>query len=531
MLFSSVILHLPIGLVCGTCFWLARSSRLSAKTLPVFSPKQFTVPMAPHSRLKILLIATLLLWSISITELHGQSPIAPSEKLPNFLVIMVDDLGAVDLGCYGGKYVQTPNIDQLAQDGVRATRAYAAAAICSPTRAAWITGKHPARLGITDWIRAKFQRAPQTPIDIPRTQYDSNPKQLFQTPTNPFYLPHSETTVAEILMEKRYRTAHIGKWHLGDEAWYPEHQGFDVNRGGCDYGQPPTYFDPYQLPNAKHESLRSGIPGLSGRSKDEFLTQREVSEAIELMKAWKDEPFYIQLNHYAVHTPIEAPDMLVQKYKQPNKSAQQAKYAALLETVDKGVGELRTAIKSLAMDRPTIIVFTSDNGGLDQNGTPTDNDPLRDGKGTPYEGGLRIPLILFGDGVFPGQRTIDVPVCSMDWFPTVCDLTHHTVSKSLQLDGVSLLSLLHGSPTEWAERPLVWHFPHYRGTTLPYSVLQLEQWKLIHHYGAAPELFNLREDPFETRDLSKSEPEKLKNLTEVLFEELKRLEASIPRAN
>jgi arylsulfatase A len=479
------------------------------------------------SRIVALFLAIFLLSAPSY--LSSSEANDGEELLPNFVVIMVDDLGAMDLGCYGNNYIRTPNIDQLAKDGVLATRAYAAAAICSPTRAAWITGRHPARLGITDWIRARFQRPEATDINVPRSQFDTNPRQLFQTPSNPFYLPLSEITVAEIVKKRGYRTAHIGKWHLGDDEWYPEHQGYDVNKGGCDYGQPPTYFDPYLLPNAKHESLRTGIPGIKGRKAGEFLTERETAEAIDLMKQWKDSPFYIQLNHYAVHTPIEAPSDLTEYYRQPGKNNQQAKYAALLETVDRGVGQLRTAIGELKMNRPTIIVFTSDNGGLDQNGSPTNNAPLRDGKGTPYEGGLRVPLIFFGDGVFPGNRILDAPICSLDWLPTLCALTNQENPDNVILDGINLLPLLkaHASPTK--PRRLTWHFPHYRGETLPYSVLQAEDWKLIHTYGAPPELYHLDKDPFETTNLSQVEKEKLSELTVVLFEELKRLNASLPK--
>ena len=450
-------------------------------------------------------------------------------QFPNFLVIMVDDLGAVDLECFGGQYTRTPNIDKLAEDGVRCTRAYAAAAICSPTRAAWVTGKHPARLGITDWIRARFQRPGGTPVDVPRSQYDTNPKQAYATPANPYYLPLPEVTVAEIAKQKGYRTAHIGKWHLGDEPWYPEHQGYDVNIGGCDYGQPPTYFDPFLLPNAKHESLREGIPGIPGREKDEFLTDREVDEAIKLMHDWRDTPFYIQLNHYAVHTPIEAPAELAATYKVSDKNNQQAKYAALLETVDRGVGKLRAAINALHMPRPTIIVFTSDNGGLDQNGSPTDNAPLRDGKGTPYEGGLRIPLIIFGDGVFAGNRTLDFPVTSIDWMPTLLDLTQQSNPKNEALDGLSLLPWLIDSSIPQRSRPLVWHFPHYRGTTLPYSVIQIDGWKLIHYYGAPSELYHLTEDPYEEHDLAGEKVEKREELKTKLFAELSHLNALLPK--
>jgi arylsulfatase A len=475
-------------------------------------------------------LAFCVLFVAPNSRLHAEK----DEILPNFLVIMVDDLGAKDLGCYGGTYIRTPHIDHLAKEGVIASRAYAAAAICSPTRAAWITGRHPARLGITDWIRSRFQRPPHTLIDIPRFQFDQNPNQAYQTPTNPFYLPLSEITVAEIVRQRGYKTAHIGKWHLGDDQWYPEHQGYDVNIGGCDLGQPPTYFDPFQNPNANNDSSRMGITGLPGRAKGEFLTDREVDEAISLIKAWKGSPFYIQLNHYAVHTPIEAPGELTEVYLSNGKSLQQAKYAALLETVDRGLGRLRSTIQSLAMKRPTIIVFTSDNGGLDQNGAPTDNAPLRDGKGTPYEGGLRIPLILYGDGLFTKGATLDVPTCSMDWLPTLCELINIGNPENVELDGVSLVSALRQpvalpNITCSTNRRFVWHFPHYRGGTLPYSVLQISGWKLIFHYGAPAELYYLPDDPFEERNVAEKNGKRLEDMKSILFEELNRLGASIPK--
>lgn len=459
----------------------------------------------------------------------GDHSSAVSDRRPNFVVIMVDDLGVNDLGCYGGQYIKTPNLDLLAQRGVRATQAYAAAAICSPTRAAWITGRYPARLGITDWIRARFQRPSDISADVRRGTYDTNLGQPFRTPSNPFQLPLEEVTVAEILQSAGYRTAHIGKWHLGDDPWYPQHQGYEVNIGGCDYGQPPTYFDPFQLPKSKNKMLQEGIPGIPSRTPNEFLTVREVDEAIALMQRWKDEPFYIQLNHYAVHTPIEAPADLTKKYSREGKTVQQAKYAALVQTVDDGVGKLRNAISELNFERPTVFVFTSDNGGLDQNGSPTDNAPLRDGKGSPYEGGLRVPLIFQADGLFPEGTTLDVPTSSIDWLPTLCELTRLPLPSHITIDGISLAVALQGNKTNTIERNLMWHFPHYRGATQPYSVLRSGDWKLILNYGGQDELYHLQADPFEKNNLATTETAKVAELREKLLNQLQQMDAQLPR--
>lgn len=453
----------------------------------------------------------------------------PRSPQPNIILILVDDLGATDLGCYGSTYIKTPNLDKLASEGVRATKAYAAAAICSPTRAALMTGKHPARLHITDWIRARFQRSADTNIHITSRDYEDIKNRPLSTPVNPFYLPLDELTLGEYLKGRGYQTAHIGKWHLGDDAWYPQHQGYDVNIGGCDYGQPPNYFDPFNQPKSKDQMLRAGIPGLHSTKEGEFLTQREVNEAIRLMDKWKREPFYIQLCHYAVHTPIQAPSELTKKYTKPGKSQQQATYAALVQTVDDGIGRLRAAVEQMKFDRPTVFIFTSDNGGLDQAGTPTDNAPLRDGKGSAYEGGIRVPFVVWTDGglIEVGQE-IDTPICSMDVFPTIRELIGDTTKSPISFDGISIMPALKGEMESLNKRKLIWHFPHYRGETKPYSIIQENDWKLIHHYGAEPELFDLAEDPYESRNLAAEHDDKTQAMTKTLMDELSQMGALLP---
>ena len=248
---------------------------------------------------------------------------SPAAPLPNIVLILVDDLGWHDLSCQGSTYFRTPHIDELARQGMRFTDAYAAAAICSPTRAAVMTGRSPARIGVTDWIRAKFQRHRQN------LQVD-NPQ--FLCPTNPLQMELDEVTIAELLRPVGYATYHIGKWHLGDRPWYPERQGFDGSFGGCDIGEPPTYFDPYVI-NDRHTFDGQLQPRRAG----EFLTHREGDEARRYIHEHKDGPFFLYYCPYAVHTPIEAIDEVADRYASSDKTEENAKYAAMVESVDDAV--------------------------------------------------------------------------------------------------------------------------------------------------------------------------------------------------
>ena len=291
--------------------------------------------------------------------LLGSDAIA-APRPPNVIVILVDDMGQTDAACYGSRLYVTPHIDQLAKDGVRFTSGYSACTVCSPTRAALLTGKYPARLHITDWIAGHDR--PKAKLKIPDWQK---------------FLPHAEVTLAEQLKAAGYATASIGKWHLtpglksGDEAYYPEKHGFDLNVGGYARGQPPSYHAPYKIP-----TLPEGPKG-------EFLTDREAAEAVKFIEANKEKPFFLYLPHYAVHTPLGGKPDVIAKYqakaaKLPDLKQKNATYAALVESVDDSLGTIRAALKRLKLDENTIIVFTSDNGGL----IPvTDNSPFRVGKG------------------------------------------------------------------------------------------------------------------------------------------------------
>lgn len=455
------------------------------------------------------------------------------ERPPNVILILVDDMGWMDLSCQGSDFYETPNIDRLANEGVRFTNGYASCAVCSPTRAAVQTGRYPHRIGVTDWIRSRFQRGGMGTPDANPTEYVGSPKNELLCPPNPFWMEHDEITVAEALgAAMNYESAYIGKWHLGDPDWYPTKQGFTVNLGGCDYGQPPNYFDPYNQPKGKHESLREGIPFLPGRKKGEYLTHREGDEALNLIRQWKDEPFFIQLSHYAVHTPIQAIPEVAAKYEREGKSEANAKYAAMVESVDDSTGAILDLLDELKLSENTLVIFTSDNGGLDNKGNPTDNAPLRSGKGYPHEGGIRVPLLVRWTGRIPAAVTSDMPASSIDLFPTILDAASVPLPTDRTIDGKSLLPhLVSGGKIRLERDEIIWHFPHYRHAPGPYSIIRKGDWKLIKHWVGSYELYDLAKDLPEETDLSEKLPDKVKELNALLLDALAEQEAKLPVEN
>ena len=475
-------------------------------------------------------IALVALCQLSSLVSAGEQPL-------NFVVILVDDLGWMDLSCQGSSYYQTPNIDRLAAGGMRFTNGYAACAVCSPTRAAVQTGRYPARVGVTDWIRSRFQQRPATPLEKNPTEYVGSQRQKLLCPPNPFWMEHRELTIAEVLREHHYKTAYIGKWHLGDDAWYPTEQGYDENRGGCDYGQPPSYFDPFNRPTHRHPMIRAGIPGLPGRKAQQFLTHREAEEAVDLIRRWKDEPFYIQLSHYAVHTPIQAIEQVAAKYRQEGKHEQNAKYAAMVESVDDAAAAVLKTLDDLGIADRTVVLFTSDNGGLDREGRPTDNAPLRSGKGYAYEGGIRVPFIVRWPGVVKAGSVSGEPVCSIDIFPTILQaaallLPSSAFPSSGTIDGISLVDHLKSAGEQSLDRDeLIWHFPHYRHAPGPYSIIRRGQYKLIKFYAAENELYDLHSDLGEEFNLAEQMPDKAKQLDARLTEALLSMNARLPIPN
>jgi arylsulfatase A-like enzyme len=425
----------------------------------------------------------------------------------NIVLILADDLGWTDLACYGSDLYQSPNIDKLAKDGMRFTANYSACTVCSPTRAALLTGKYPARLHITDWI-------PGLPPENPKLLVPDFTKQL----------PLEETTLAELLHDAGYATASIGKWHLGGPGFYPEHHGFDRNIAGTDQPRPhPGYFAPYNI-----STIEQGPRG-------EYITDRLGEEAVRFIRAHADRPFFLYLPHFAVHTPIEAKKKLIERYQANVRDGMRhtnAAYAAMIHSMDQTIGRIRRTLQELGITDRTVIIFTSDNGGR----VPTtSNAPLRVGKGSCYEGGVRVPLIVHWPGVTPPGSECGTPVITMDLFPTVLEMVGLQRDGQTSIDGVSLAPLLK-QRGELPERPLFWHYPHYQhyqqGGTTPYAAIRRGDWRLIEFFDGAPiELYNLREDIAESINLAESSPEIMESLRKELHAWLREVNAQMPTDN
>ena len=428
----------------------------------------------------------LVLSALRAAPAQGAGTAAPPPL--NFVFILVDDWGWTDLGCYGSSFYETPHLDRLAAQGARFTQAYAACTVCSPTRAAVMTGKYPARLHLTDWIKGHVM-----------------PKAKLRVPDWTMYLPLEETTVAEALKPAGYATASIGKWHLGEKPLWPEHQGFDLNLGGCDRGQPPSYFSPYRIP-----TLPDGPEG-------EFLTDRESAEACKFIAAHRDRPFFLYLAHHAVHTPLMGKKEVVAKYAakaRPDQPQSNPTYAALVESVDDSVGRIMRQLDALGLAERTVVFVTGDNGGLVLRNI-THNLGLRAGKGSAYEGGVRVPLIVRWPGVVTPGRVIDTPVMSIDFLPTMVELAGRPARAGQVVDGTSLVPLLRGAaPDAWKRDTLYWHYPHYHpGGATPYSAIRVGDWKLVEFFeDQHVELYNLKADQAETRDLARQEPARVADL-------------------
>ena len=425
----------------------------------------------------------------------------------NVLLIHVDDLGWADIGVLGSDFYETPFIDRLAAEGMLFRQSYAAAAICSPSRAALMTGKYPARMGITDWIYARFQGVGTTGLP---GEYAENPDQPLRTPKNQGFLPLEEVTLAERMKAHGYTTFHVGKWHLGGEENYPEKQGFDRNFGGNDLGQPPSYFDPYEpaTPTPFYAFDR-----VTPRDSGEYLTDREGDEIVNFLQS-QDHKFFIHWAPYAVHTPLMAPQELVEKYKQkPGGKQKNPVYAAMVENLDQNVGKVLAELDRLKLTEKTLVIFTSDNGGLMGNpSTPiTNNDPLRSQKGYPYEGGIRVPTVVKWPGKVAAGKQSDLPIVTLDWAPTILDYMGLNPQEQ-GVDGRSLVEVLKGNVLE--SRDLFWHFPHYRGAdVVPYSIIRSGEYKLIHYFDMQPdELYFLVDDPRETTNLANQFPARVSQL-------------------
>ncbi len=440
---------------------------------------------------------------------------------PNFLFILVDDLGYMDVGAYNPDcFYDTPHIDRLAAEGMLFSEGYVANPVCSPTRYSIMTGRYPTRVDATNWFTGtragRFRPAPLTNR-----------------------MPLDEVTVAQALREHGYATFYAGKWHLGptDEYW-PENRGFDFNLGGFSAGGPygpGRYFTPY------------GNPRLEDGPEGEHLPDRLATETVEFMRAHRDRPFFACLSFYSVHTPLIGRPDLVEKYeekvrrlglqdveafddeeqvwpvKQPRRVRvvqSHAVYAAMVEAMDLAVGKVLQSLKELGLDDNTIVFFTSDNGGLSTSeGSPTSNLPLRGGKGWLYEGGIREPYLIKWPGVTQPGSTSGVPVTSTDYYPTILDIAGVPPRPEQHQDGVSLVPILKG--TGDLERDAIfWHYPHYSNQGgFPGGAIRMGDWKLIERYeDGRVHLHNLAEDIGERHDLAERNPEKVQAMRQRLHQ-------------
>lgn len=441
-----------------------------------------------------LVLHSLLVYSVSRSY---------AEERPHIICIMADDLGWKDLQCQGNPILKTPSLDALAQSGARFTQAYAASPVCSPTRAAMITGLAPARLHIT-------QHGADGPQFWPKDR-------RVQPPETNFELSTETTTLAERLKELGYSTGFFGKWHLGEkQKYWPTEHGFDVNLGGCGLGGPPTYFDPFR------------IPALSPRKTGEYLTDRLADEVIDFIRREKSQPMFICLWTYNPHYPFEAPEELVAPYRgQEGPGLKNPIYGGQIAAVDRAVGRILSELDQLQLTDKALVLFTSDNGGWSG---ATDNSPLREGKGHLYEGGLRVPLIVRWPGVTQTSQVLDDPVITMDVAATILDAAT-TQAKSSQppLDGLSLRPLFSGKNLN--RQAIYFHYPHFafHKANRPGSAIRSGNYKLIHYYDdSSTELFDLSLDPNENNDLADAQSEIAASLNTQLLSWLRSVKAGIP---
>jgi arylsulfatase A len=440
-----------------------------------------------------------------------------AEPPPNIIVILADDLGWADLGCYGSSFHHTPHLDRMAREGIRFTDAYAACTVCSPTRAALMTGKAPARLHLTDFIPGR----------------NILPDQKLRRPDFRPQLPLDEETLAERLKAKGYRTACLGKWHLGGAGFEATKQGFDMATPDIAGFRRNAPF----RPGAAAGQVQ--VPGLLAAEEGEELSSVLTRSAIHFIDETKDAPFFLYLPHVSVHIPLHGRPDLVEKHRKRSESLAggqtNAIYAAMLESLDEGVGKILTHLRERKLDRNTLVIFTSDNGGLSVKEGPntpaTSNAPLRAGKGYLYEGGLRVPLIAWWPGTITSGRTESTPVITMDVHATLLELAGLD-SSALAVDGRSLASALKGKGVP-AARPLFWHYPHYSNQGgRPGGVIREGQYKLIEFYESGYlELYDLAATPGETRNLATEMPDRANGMARQLNEWRKSVAAQMPVRN
>ncbi len=475
-----------------------------------------------RKNIRLLILVPVLLSFMSCQE-HPEE----AKKRPNVLFILADDLGVHDLSSTGSSYYETPNIDRIASEGMVFEQGYAASRVCSPSRASIMTGKFTARHGITDWIGAK---SGTTWRDHKR--YDKLlPAEYVHA------LPKADVVLPEAMKAAGYTTFFAGKWHLGNKGSYPEDHGFDINKGGWERGSPiGGYFSPWINPN-----LENSVDG-------ENLSMRLANETSDFIKKYKDSTFFAMLSFYAVHGPIQTTQGKWAKYREkavntgladrgyvmernlPIRQVQDNPiYAGLVESMDDAVGQVLNTLEQLGLDENTIVIFTSDNGGVASGDAfSTTNLPLRGGKGYQWEGGIREPFFIKVPWLDNGGVSTEYPVSGTDFYPTILDLVDIDSLPGQHVDGISLKPLLEGK--SMPERPLFWHYPHYgnQGGD-PSSIVRMGKWKLIHYWeDGSNELYDLEKDPGEQENVQEEYPEITEGLSSKLNSWLEEVKAAAP---
>ena len=484
-------------------------------------------------RLYYLVVAMLYLATLSVADAIGNPP--EPKKRPNVLFILADDLGWRDLSNEGSTFYESPHIDRIANEGMKFTRGYATCQVCSPSRASIMTGKYPARLNITDWIGAAMGEQWKRNTKLLPAIYNHN-------------LPHEDMTIAEAFQGSGYKTFFAGKWHLGGEGSHPEDHGFGTNVGGHHRGSPPGgFFSPFKNPK------------MNDGPKGELLPLRLGNETANWIEANKDQPFFAFLSFYSVHAPIQSTKALWEKYRAKAAKQKQPEnrflidrttpvrqvqdnplYAGMVESMDDGVGIVLERLERLGLLEDTIIVFTSDNGGVSAgDGKATSNLPLRGGKGRQWEGGIREPFYIRYKGVRSGAT--DVLAIGTDFYPTLLDLCGLSPQPSQHVDGKSLVPVLTNNPTEETQadlellnkRTLYWHYPHYGNQGgEPSSIIRKGDWKLISYYEEGNiELYNVADDVGEQTDVASKHPEITAAMKTDLDNWLRETGAAMPSTN
>ena len=449
------------------------------------------------------LLVTLLVLSAGCTA--EEQPTRP----PNIVFILIDDLGWADLPAYGNHFHETPNIDRMVREGMRFVNAYAAAPVCSPTRASIQSGQYPARVGVTDFITGHWR-----------------PFERFTVPKNRNqYLPLEIKTMAESLKEAGYITGYFGKWHLdklGEDGYGPWEQGYDeaiVSRGG-------------------HFNLENRLSPPQEVTPEDYLTDVLTDKSLDFIETHKDRPFFLMLSHYAVHIPLHAKEALIQKYEskpKPDEGINNPIYAAMIEHVDESVGRILDGLDERGLGENTLVVFFSDNGGLRERFDQADgvivstNAPLRDEKGTLYEGGIRVPMIVRWPGVVAAGSTSEEIVSSVDLYPTFLAAAGTQTPTDLTLDGINIMPALQGEAQ--SDRPIFFHYPHYHHST-PAGAVRMGDYKLVEFFGDDRiELYNLANDIGESVNLEQELPEKTIELRQMLHTWQQSVSAEMPVLN